>query len=98
MGVVRTSSRWVSAVGQIAQMVRRLKTKEEAANRAAFPAFTTAVPSAPRCVRQCGSDEAVAPFNRSRPQIRAAGEDPEGPHALRIHPQMLDFPATTIQI
>jgi transposase InsO family protein len=32
-----------------------------------------------------------------RPQLRSAAEDPEGPHGLRIHLQMLDFPARTIQ-
>ncbi|MGY3591850.1 transposase InsO family protein [Bradyrhizobium sp. USDA 4341] len=29
--------------------------------------------------------------------LRSAVEDPEGRHALRIHLQMLDFPARTIQ-
>src|SRR5438270_10584983 len=32
-----------------------------------------------------------------RLQLRQTAEDPEGPHALRIHLQMLDFPARTIQ-
>ena len=32
-----------------------------------------------------------------RLQLRPAAEDPEGPHALRIHLQMLDFRARTIQ-
>ncbi len=32
-----------------------------------------------------------------RLQLRSAAEDPEGPHALRVHLQMLDFPARTIQ-
>ena len=30
-------------------------------------------------------------------QLRSAAEDPEGPHSLRVHLQMLDFPARTIQ-
>jgi transposase len=38
------------------------------------------------------------PFRlHQRLQLRSAAEDPEGPHALRIHLQMLDFPARTIQ-
>ena len=42
---------------------------------------------------------ARSPLGRlhQRLQLRSAAEDPEGPHALRIHLQMLDFPARTIQ-
>jgi hypothetical protein len=32
-----------------------------------------------------------------RLQLRSATEDPEGPHALRIYLQILDFPVGTIQ-
>src|SRR3984957_772956 len=32
-----------------------------------------------------------------RLQLRPPAEDPKGPHPLRIHLQMLDFPARTIQ-
>ena len=32
-----------------------------------------------------------------RLQLRPTAEDPQGPHALRIHLQMLDYPARTIQ-
>src|SRR5262245_19550685 len=56
-----------------------------------------------------GSDRPTLPLRstrsaRSSPcrlhhrlQLRSAAEDPEGPHTLRIHLQMLDFPARTIQ-
>jgi hypothetical protein len=56
-----------------------------------------------------GSDRPTLPLRstRSAPsspcrlhqrlQLRSAAEDSEGPHALRIHLQMLDFPARTIQ-
>ena len=56
-----------------------------------------------------GSDRPTLPLRstrsaRSSPrrlhqrlQLRSTAEDPEGPHALRIHLQMLDFPARAIQ-